>query len=94
MTKLKKDKHTQARKAARQNISHHKHNALAKSKIKKMIKKYDLILAEGNKETAKTLLSEITKTLHKSSQKNIIHKNRASRKISQLTKKLNKLQTK
>ena len=91
MTKLKKDRHTQAKKADRQNKRHKKHNLQLKADIKKKIKKLETAISSGNAEESKKLLSSLTKALHISSRKRVIHSNNASRKISKLTKKISKL---
>lgn len=64
-------------------------NKSRKSEIKSYIKKFDLALENGNIEEARELLKVIDKKLKRAACKNVIHKNNASRKISNLTKKLN-----
>lgn len=64
-------------------------NKVKKSAIKTYIKKFDSALENNNIDEAKELLKITDKALKKASYENIIHKNAASRKISQLTKKLN-----
>jgi len=65
-------------------------NRSRKSEIKTYIKKFDLALEKGNIDEAKELLKIIDKKLKRAACKNVIHKNNASRKISNLTRKLNK----
>ena len=65
-------------------------NRSRKSEIKTYIKKFDLALEKGNIDEAKELLKIIDKKLKRAACKNVIHKNNASRKVSALTKKLNK----
>lgn len=65
-------------------------NRSRKSEIKTYIKKFDLALGNGNIDEAKELLKIIDKKLKRAACKNVIHKNNASRKVSALTKKLNK----
>ena len=60
-----------------------------KTEIKTYIKKFDSALNAGNIEEARELLKTIDKKLKRASLHNIIHKNAASRKVSNLTKKLN-----
>lgn len=64
-------------------------NKSKKSEIRTYIKKFDLALDSDNIEEAKDLLKIIDKKLKKASHKNIIHKNAVSRRVSNLTKKLN-----
>lgn len=64
-------------------------NKVKKSAIKTYIKKFDTALKDNNIDQAQELIKTIDKALKKASYKNIIHKNAASRKLSQLTKKLN-----
>lgn len=65
-------------------------NRSRKSEIKSYIKKFELAIENGNIDEAKELLKVIDKKLKRAAHKNVIHKNNASRKISLLTKKLNK----
>lgn len=65
-------------------------NRVRKSEIKTHIKKFDEAVENGNTDEARELLKIIDKKLKKASLKNIVHKNAASRKVSVLTKKLNK----
>lgn len=65
-------------------------NKSRKTEIKTYIKKFEESIDAGNLDDAKTLLAAIDKKLKKATHKNIIHKNTASRKVSKLTKKLNK----
>lgn len=67
-------------------------NRSRKSEIKTYIKKFNLALENGNTEEAKELLKIIDKKLKRAACKNVIHKNAASRKISKLTKKLNRIE--
>lgn len=66
-------------------------NKIKRTEIKTAIKKFESTLSLGKVEEAKELLKDVDKKLKKASVKNIIHKNAAARKVSRLTKKLNKL---
>jgi len=66
-------------------------NKSRKSEIKTYIKKFETALNEGNYEKAKEYLKICEKKLYQAAAKNTIHKNAAARKISRLTKKLNKV---
>ena len=65
-------------------------NKSRKSEIKTYIKKFDSAVAKGEYEEARALLKVIDKKLKKAAHKNVIHMNAASRKVSRLTKALNK----
>ncbi|MCR2044971.1 30S ribosomal protein S20 [Anaerosalibacter massiliensis] len=65
-------------------------NKMRKTEIKTYIKKFNEAIENNNFEEASKLLKVVDKKLKKATHKNTIHKNTASRKISQLTKKLNK----
>lgn len=65
-------------------------NKSKKTEIKTYIRKFETALNAGNIEEARELIKAIDKKLKRAAQKNIIHDNAAARKISTLTKKLNK----
>ncbi len=64
-------------------------NRARKSEIKTYIRKFENALANKNFDQAKELLKVIDKKLKRAAHKNVIHMNKASRKISRLTKRLN-----
>ena len=64
-------------------------NKARKSEIKTYIKKFENAISTENYDEAKTLLRLIDKKLKKATSKNVIHKNTASRQLSQLSKKIN-----
>ena len=66
-------------------------NKSKKSEIKTYIRKFEDALNKGNLDEARVLIKVIDKKLKKAAQKNIIHDNLAARKMSTLTKKLNKV---
>ena len=65
-------------------------NRARKSEIKTYIRKFNESVENGNLDEAKELLKIIDKKLKKASHKNVLHKNAASRRVSVLTKRLNK----
>lgn len=65
-------------------------NKARKTEIKSYVNKFDVAIDNGNLDEARELLKVIDKKLKKAAHKNIVHKNAASRKVSALTKKLNK----
>ena len=66
-------------------------NRIRKSKYKSTIKKIDLLIAKKKKKEAVKLLPELNSQLMKITKTGIIKKKTASRKISRLTKKINKI---
>lgn len=64
-------------------------NKSKKSALKTSIKKFDLAVSESA-ENARELLRAALKSLDKAASKGIIHKNKAARKKSRLTARLNK----
>lgn len=65
-------------------------NKTQKSEIRTYIKKFDKAIDNGNVDEARELLKNIDKKLKRAAHNNIIHMNNVSRKISRLTKKLNR----
>ena len=66
-------------------------NRTRKSKYKSIIKKISLLITAKKKKEAIKLLPELNSQLMKTAKVGIIKKQTASRKISRLTKKINKL---
>ena len=66
------------------NLSH-------KTALKTAIKKFEAAVAAGDKDNAKVLFNEAVKKLDQSVNRNILHKNNASRKKSHLALNLAKL---
>ena len=66
-------------------------NKMVKSDLKTTLKKFDAAVAAGDKEAASVAYAEAVHKVDKAAAGNLLHKNNASRKKSQLTKKLNTL---
>lgn len=66
-------------------------NKSIKSNLKTTIRKFDEAVEANNVEEAKELLKVVDKKLKSAVSKNVIHKNNASRKLSHLSKKLNRI---
>lgn len=64
-------------------------NKRRKSEIKTYIKKFDQLIDVENYAEAEQVLKLIDKKLKKAEQRNLLHKNNVSRKMSQLHRKLN-----
>lgn len=66
-------------------------NKAIKSKVKTYIKKVENAVAENNKEAASAALLEAIAEINKAASKGIYHKNTAARKVSRLSKAVNKI---
>lgn len=66
-------------------------NKMIKSQIKTAVKKVIAAINAGDQAAAKVALLAATSTIDKAKTKGILHKNNASRKISRLTKAVNKM---
>lgn len=64
-------------------------NKVRKSEIKTYIGKFEKAIENEKLDEAREILKVIDKKLKRAVIKNTVHKNTASRKVSQLTKKLN-----
>ena len=66
-------------------------NKAAKSKVKTFVKKVYAAIESNDKAAADTALKEAISEISKAASKGIYHKSTASRKISRLTKAVNKI---
>ncbi|MCR5509075.1 MAG: 30S ribosomal protein S20 [Lachnospiraceae bacterium] len=66
-------------------------NKAARSRVKTFVKKVYAAIEAGDKAAADTALKEAISEISKAASKGIYHKNTASRKISRLTKAVNKI---
>lgn len=66
-------------------------NKSIRSAVKTSIKKVDAAVAANDKDAAQTALKAAISTISKATSKGVYHKNTAGRKISKLTKAVNKL---
>jgi len=64
-------------------------NKAAKSLMKTNIKKFDAAAAVGDREAAERAYKVAVKTVDRAATKGLIHKNKAARRKSSLTNKLN-----
>jgi small subunit ribosomal protein S20 len=83
--------HPSALKRAKQNKVRRLRNASMKSRIKTKVKQYLQVLEGSPKESAPPALIEAVSLINRASSKGILHPRTASRKISRLSKKLNKI---
>ncbi|MPM37462.1 30S ribosomal protein S20 [bioreactor metagenome] len=66
-------------------------NKAAKSALKTQIKKFDAVVAEGNRSEADSAYKMAVKAVDKAAANGLLHSNTASRRKSSMTLKLNKL---
>ena len=64
-------------------------NKAAKSLMKTNIKKFDAAVSGGDQKTAESAYKVAVKTVDHAATKGLIHKNKAARRKSALTRKLN-----
>lgn len=64
---------------------------MIKSKVKTCIKKVETAIAKNDKEAANAALLVAISEINKATSKGIFHKNTSARKISRMTKAVNKL---
>lgn len=81
---IKKSASKELRKAKRR----HLRNIEIASELKSLTKKFLSLIEQNKTEPAKEVLRTLTKRLDKAVHKNILHKNKAARKKSRLTRKL------
>lgn len=67
-------------------------NRAAKSLIKTNLKKFDTAVAEGDRSTAEAAYTVAIKTVDRAATKKLIHKNKAARRKSILTRNLNEME--
>lgn len=66
-------------------------NKAIKSGVKTAIKKVYAVIESGDKDAAKAELAATIKTIDMAATKGIYHKNTAARKVSRITKAVNKM---
>lgn len=66
-------------------------NKMIKSKVKTLVKKVDAAVAVGDKNAAAVSLKNAIVAIDKAAAKGIFHKNTAARKVSRLSKAVNKI---
>ena len=75
----------QARKRARQSEKQREHNASQRSEFRTAVKKVVKAVEAGDKEAAKTVYQQSVGVIDSIADKNIVHKNKASRHKSRLS---------
>jgi small subunit ribosomal protein S20 len=77
-----------AEKAARQAVVHRRRNDAATSQLRSAIRKATQAVKSGKQDEAATALKEATPIIDRMVNKGIIHRNKAARHKSRLTKQL------
>ncbi|MEW5804648.1 MAG: 30S ribosomal protein S20 [bacterium] len=85
--------HLSVKKRIRQNKVRNLRNRSRRSALRSTVKKVFTLVTENNPEQAQSALKEAISALDRAALKNIIHKNNAARKKSQLMRKVNALAT-
>ncbi len=83
--------HKQAAKRTRQSEKRRLRNRARNSRIKTFLKKMDEAVEANDKKLATELLPVVIKEVMKAGAKGLFHKNKTSRKVAQLQKRVNNL---
>jgi small subunit ribosomal protein S20 len=83
--------HESALKRARQSETRRLKNIGYKTRVKHAVKDVRTAIANNSTDQAKENLTKAVSIIQKTSSKGIIHKRKASRKISRLTRQVNRL---
>lgn len=84
--------HKSAEKRDRQSKVRRLRNRMNRSAMKSAIRQVESALVAGSEEEAKSALRRAIPIIGKTASKGTIHKKTAARKISRLTKRVNKMQ--
>ncbi len=84
--------HKSAEKRNRQALQARLRNRINKSQMKTEVRKVNEAIVAGEEDVAKTNLQAAISVIAKTASKGTIHKKTASRKISRLTKRVNKME--
>lgn len=84
--------HKSALKRDRQSKVRRMRNRVNKSKLKTAVGVVEQAIEAGSEEQAREALQNAASVIQKTASKGSIHKKTASRKVSRLTKRVNKLQ--
>lgn len=83
--------HRSALKRTRQNKVRRLRNLSHKTRARKVVKDLRTAVAQNNADQALERLNSAVSILQKTASKGVIHKNKASRTISRLTRQVNRL---
>ena len=84
-------RHKSTEKRARQNKKQYQANRAVKSSVKTGVKNLLAVIEAKNQEGSTAQLKKVISTLSKAASKGMVHKKTASRRISRLTKRTNKI---
>ena len=84
-------RHKSAIKRARQSIKRNQRNRAIISSMKTSVKRVKTAVEQKDSDLSKSTLREATSELHKAVSKGALHRNTASRLVSRLTKRVNKV---
>jgi len=84
--------HKSAMKRDRQSKVRRLRNRIYKSKMKTLVRKVEDALVAGSEEDARAALAIAVPVIQKTASKGTIHKKNASRKVSRLTRRVNRMQ--
>lgn len=83
--------HASALKRAKQSEVKRLRNKAYKTRAKKAVREVRRAVADNDTEQAKNSFVEAVSTIQKTASKGVIHKNKASRKVSRLARQLNQM---
>lgn len=84
--------HKSAMKRDRQSKERRLRNRIYKSKMKTVVRLVEEALVAGSEEQAREALAKAVPVIQKTAAKGTIHKKTASRKVSRLTRRVNRMQ--
>ena len=84
--------HKSALKRDRQSKVRRLRNRINKSKMKSAVNRVEQALVEGSEEQARESLQKAAAVIQKTASKGTIHKRTAARKVSRLTKRVNRME--
>ena len=84
-------RHKSTEKRARQNKKQYQANRAVKSSVKTGVKNLLAVIEAKNQEGSTSQLKKVISSLSKAASKGMVHKKTASRRISRLTKRTNKV---
>lgn len=84
--------HKSAEKRDRQSKVRRLRNRMNRSAMKSAVRQIEMALAAGSEDEAKSALQRAIPIIDKTASKGAIHKRTAARKISRLTRRVNKMQ--
>ena len=84
--------HKSAKKRDRQSKVRRMRNRMNKTRMKSVVRQVEEALVAGSEEQAREALKEAIPVIQKTAAKGTIHKKTASRKVSRLTRRVNRMQ--